>query len=75
MWSFDDDQAGPTKPGGDAAPHLPLSLASSVLSLPLSVLSIYRDFPGILIGLILKTSGMGKRYLWGFDCLIPRQPF
>ena len=39
------------------------------------VLLIYRDFPGILIVLILKTSGMGKRYLWDFDCLIPRQPF
>jgi hypothetical protein len=40
-----------------------------------TVLSISRDFPGILIVLILKTSGMGKWYLWDFDCLIPHQPF
>ena len=39
------------------------------------VFPIYRDFPGILIVLILKTSGMGKWYLWDFDCLIPHQPF
>jgi len=39
------------------------------------VFSISRDFSGILIVLILKTSGMGKWYLWDFDCLIPRQPF
>ena len=32
--------------------------------------SFYRDFPGILIVLILKTSGMGKWYSWDFDCLI-----
>ena len=40
-----------------------------------AVLSISRDFSGILIVLILKTSGMGKWYLWDFDCLIPHQPF
>ena len=34
------------------------------------VFSFYRDFPGILIVLILKTSGMGKWYSWDFDCLI-----
>ena len=41
----------------------------------LAVFPIYRDFPGILIVLILKTSGMGLWYLWDFDCLIPRQTF
>ena len=40
-----------------------------------AVFSIYRDFPGILIVLILKTSGMGKWYSWDFDCLIFREPF
>jgi len=40
-----------------------------------AVLPISRDFSGILIVLILKTSGMGKWYLWDFDCLIPGQPF
>ena len=34
------------------------------------VFSFYRDFRGILIVLILKTSGMGKWYSWDFDCLI-----
>ena len=37
---------------------------------PRAVFSIYRDLPGILIVLILKTSGMGKWYSWDFDCLI-----
>ena len=37
--------------------------------------SFSRDFPGILIVLISKTSGMGKWYSWDFDCLIFREPF
>ena len=35
-----------------------------------AVFCFSRDFAGILIVLIPKTSGMGKWYSWDFDCLI-----
>jgi len=45
-------------------------VSKMALSVTGPVFSFYRDFPGILIVLILKTSGMGKWYSWDFDCLI-----
>ena len=51
-------------------PHMFMGRNGEILTVWAPVFSFSRDFPGILIVLILKTGGMGKWYSWDFDCLI-----